>query len=197
MRRRLAGFARTLRSNGFRVGLAETSDALAMLASPVALSARRAQAGAACAVLRDPFGLGAVRRNLRCVLARRRHAPAADFVGRPRRKPHAGAPACGRRMSRKKRSAFPIGSNAGTTRAPSTQPMGAAAAKAPRAPKPCRRPISATSLIRTMSRRRMRWRRGLPAPCGRGLFAASRSGAAAAASICGAPFIAMCRTAAR
>src|SRR5271169_757606 len=36
-RRRLAGFARTLRDNGFRVGLAETSDALAVLASPAAL----------------------------------------------------------------------------------------------------------------------------------------------------------------
>jgi uncharacterized protein len=36
-RRRLAGFARTLRDNGFRVGLAETSDALAILASPAAL----------------------------------------------------------------------------------------------------------------------------------------------------------------
>src|SRR5438876_11482203 len=32
-RRRLAGFARTLRDNGFRVGLAETRDALAVLAS--------------------------------------------------------------------------------------------------------------------------------------------------------------------
>jgi uncharacterized protein with von Willebrand factor type A (vWA) domain len=32
-RRRLAGFARTLRDNGFRVGLAETGDALAVLAS--------------------------------------------------------------------------------------------------------------------------------------------------------------------
>jgi uncharacterized protein with von Willebrand factor type A (vWA) domain len=37
MRRRLAGFARTLRSNGFRIGLAETGDALAVLASPAAL----------------------------------------------------------------------------------------------------------------------------------------------------------------
>jgi uncharacterized protein len=36
-RRRLAGFARTLRDNGFKVGLAETSDALAVLASPAAL----------------------------------------------------------------------------------------------------------------------------------------------------------------
>jgi uncharacterized protein with von Willebrand factor type A (vWA) domain len=36
-RRRLAGFARTLRDNGFRVGLAETRDALQILASPAAL----------------------------------------------------------------------------------------------------------------------------------------------------------------
>jgi uncharacterized protein with von Willebrand factor type A (vWA) domain len=36
-RRRLAGFARTLRDNGYRVGLAETRDALAVLASPAAL----------------------------------------------------------------------------------------------------------------------------------------------------------------
>jgi len=36
-RRRLAGFARTLRDNGFRVGLAETSDALAILVSPAAV----------------------------------------------------------------------------------------------------------------------------------------------------------------
>ena len=35
--RRLTGFARTLRDNGFRVGLAETRDALAVLTSPAAL----------------------------------------------------------------------------------------------------------------------------------------------------------------
>ena len=34
MRQKLAGFARTLRLNGFKVGLAETRDALAVLASP-------------------------------------------------------------------------------------------------------------------------------------------------------------------
>ncbi len=39
MRRRLAGFARTLRDNGFQVGLAETRDALHVLASPAALRA--------------------------------------------------------------------------------------------------------------------------------------------------------------
>jgi uncharacterized protein with von Willebrand factor type A (vWA) domain len=35
--RRLAGFAHTLRDNGFQVGLAETRDALSVLASPAAL----------------------------------------------------------------------------------------------------------------------------------------------------------------
>ena len=35
-RRRLAGFARTLRDNGFKVGLAETGDALAVLSAPIA-----------------------------------------------------------------------------------------------------------------------------------------------------------------
>jgi uncharacterized protein with von Willebrand factor type A (vWA) domain len=34
MRRRLAGFVRTLRENGFKLGLSETGDALALLASP-------------------------------------------------------------------------------------------------------------------------------------------------------------------
>ena len=37
LRLRLAGFVRTLRDNGFRVGLAETRDGLAILASPLAL----------------------------------------------------------------------------------------------------------------------------------------------------------------
>src|SRR5215831_870761 len=36
-RRRLAGFSRTLRDNGFRVGLTETRDALAILSSPAAV----------------------------------------------------------------------------------------------------------------------------------------------------------------
>jgi uncharacterized protein len=36
-RRRLADFARTLRDNGFKVGLAETGDALAILAGPLAI----------------------------------------------------------------------------------------------------------------------------------------------------------------
>src|SRR5215471_15172554 len=36
MRRRLAGFLGMLRDNGFTIGLAETADALAILASPAA-----------------------------------------------------------------------------------------------------------------------------------------------------------------
>ena len=36
-RRRLAGFGRTLRNNGFRIGLAETRDALTILTSPAAI----------------------------------------------------------------------------------------------------------------------------------------------------------------
>ena len=39
MRQKLAGFARTLRDNGFKVGLAETRDALGILTSPAALKA--------------------------------------------------------------------------------------------------------------------------------------------------------------
>jgi len=39
MRQKLAGFARTLRDNGFKVGLAETRDGLAVLASPAAARA--------------------------------------------------------------------------------------------------------------------------------------------------------------
>src|SRR5690242_10583250 len=34
MRQKLAGFARTLRDNGFKVGLAETRDALSVMAGP-------------------------------------------------------------------------------------------------------------------------------------------------------------------
>jgi uncharacterized protein len=40
MRRQLAGFTRTLRAHGFRVGLAETRDALRILASPMAAGPR-------------------------------------------------------------------------------------------------------------------------------------------------------------
>jgi uncharacterized protein with von Willebrand factor type A (vWA) domain len=39
MRQKLAGFARTLRDNGFKVGLTETRDALTILAAPIAARA--------------------------------------------------------------------------------------------------------------------------------------------------------------
>jgi uncharacterized protein len=55
-RRRLAGFSRTLRDNGFKIGLAETSDALAILASPAALrptSLKPALRALFCATLSD------------------------------------------------------------------------------------------------------------------------------------------------
>jgi uncharacterized protein len=39
MRQKLAGFARTLRDNGFKIGLAETRDALAILTAPLATQA--------------------------------------------------------------------------------------------------------------------------------------------------------------
>ena len=145
-------------------------------------AAHVAETGAACAVLRHAFGLGAVRRDLRCVLARRRHEATADLVRVPgaSRRRHAGLR---RRTSRKKRSAFQIVSNGGATKAPSMPPTGAAAAKVRRALRFCRSPICATSPTRTMWRRRTRSRHGSPAPCARGLFGASRSGAAAAVSI--------------
>ena len=76
-RRRLAGFARTLRDNGFKVGLAETRDALAILAAPLAARPSIAEAGAALAVLRDAFRLGALRRDLRRLLAGPRHSSGA------------------------------------------------------------------------------------------------------------------------
>jgi uncharacterized protein len=56
VRRRLAGFARTLRDNGFKIGLAETRDALAILASPAAArpaSLKPALRSLACATHTD------------------------------------------------------------------------------------------------------------------------------------------------
>ena len=92
-RRRVAGFAHTLRDNGFAVGLAETRDALAVLASSAGNAAIVAQAGVARAVLRDPFRLGAFRRDLRCLLAGPRHAATAGLDGRAGRQRAAGAAA--------------------------------------------------------------------------------------------------------
>ena len=67
--RRLAGFVHTLRDNGFRVGLAETRR---WARNPCGTAGRAGIHGEACvsrAVLRDTFGLGAFRRDLRRLLA--------------------------------------------------------------------------------------------------------------------------------
>src|SRR5271169_5242470 len=138
-RRRLAGFARTLRDNGFRVGLAETSDALAVLASPAAL---------------QPVSLKPALRALFCATHSdwERFDEIFDAFWRG-----------GGMRQRNVLSGLPAASQA-----------------------PARR----------LAEAHVRWRRGLPAPCGRGSSAASRSAVAAAASICAVPFIAMFRTAA-
>jgi uncharacterized protein len=93
-RRRLAGFARTLRDNGFRVGLAETSDALAILASPAALrstSLKPALRALFCAThsdwerfdeIFDAFwrGSGMRRRQILSGAPQTRHAPARKLA---------------------------------------------------------------------------------------------------------------------
>lgn len=91
-RRRLAGFARTLRDNGFRVGLAETRDALALLATPLAArpsSLRPALRALFCAThsdwerfneIFDAFWLGRGRRQARIL------AGAADAKVAPLRR---------------------------------------------------------------------------------------------------------------
>ena len=56
MRQKLAGFAHTLRDNGFKVGLSETSDALAILTAPIATRAssfKPALRALFCATLSD------------------------------------------------------------------------------------------------------------------------------------------------
>ncbi len=106
-RRRLAGFARTLRDNGFKVGLAETPRRARGAGLAGRGAAVVAQAGVARAVLRDALGLGALRRDFRRLLARPRHAPHADARRRRRRR---AAPPCGaspRRRRRKRRQALP------------------------------------------------------------------------------------------
>src|SRR5262249_50761323 len=89
-RRRLAGFSRTLRDNGFRIGLAETRDALAVLTSPAAIqltSLKPALRALFCAThsdwelfeeIFDVFWLGRNMRQRQILSGRRgaSHAPA-------------------------------------------------------------------------------------------------------------------------
>ena len=57
MRLKLAGFVRTLRDNGFTIGLAETRDALSILTSPALAARLVAEARVAGALFGGPFGL--------------------------------------------------------------------------------------------------------------------------------------------
>ena len=103
-RTRLAGFARTLRDNGFKVGLAETRDALAVLASPASArpsALRPALRSLFCAThsdwqrfdeIFDAYWLGRGMRRARQVtgttsesrLSVKRMAETADAAGRAR-----------------------------------------------------------------------------------------------------------------
>jgi uncharacterized protein len=98
-RRRLAGFSRTLRDNGFKVGLAETRDALAILAlAPAArpASLKPALRSLLCATHSDwerfdeIFDAFWLRRGLR--QARTLSGAAAERRVQPRRLPEAGTP---------------------------------------------------------------------------------------------------------
>ena len=77
-RRRLAGFARTLRDNGFTVGLAETRDALAILRIAGRRPAIVAQAGAARPVLPPPAPTGSGSTRSSTPTGAARHAPQGD-----------------------------------------------------------------------------------------------------------------------
>ena len=102
-RRRLAAFARTLRDNGFKIGLAETTDALEILAAPLATrpsTLKPALRSLFCAThsdwerfdeIFDAFwqGRGVRRARMLAGMALQRHAPARHLkdVG-----PRAGTP---------------------------------------------------------------------------------------------------------
>ncbi len=135
-RRRLAGFARTLRDNGFQVGLAETSDALAVLASPPRRRGRRRSSRrcARCSAPPTPTGSASTRSSMRsgraAICGSGRYCPA-----RHRKAQAPAAEACAKRMCRRKRLAFPTVSNGAAMATATSPPTAAAAAKAPRAPK--------------------------------------------------------------
>ena len=192
----LAGFARTLRDNGFKIGLAETARCARDPRRSVGGAAIHAEAGVALAVLRDAFGLGAFRRDFRCLLAGPRHPSGAHACGHRRCKA-TRRPGISRMWDREQeRRAFPImssGADGGDSRR--RRPRQTRRRFALR--KPGQHRLARTSSTPPISRRRMRWPRGLRASCARGWFAASACAGADAASICAAPFTATFRMAAR
>ena len=172
-RRRAGRLCAHLRDNGFTVGLAETRDALAILASPAAprppslspafralFCADRIPTGSVSTRSSMPTGSGAPTCGSAQVDQRRGRAQAKppQLAKRPSPRASAGMP------DRVERAPDGDGD------APATA---AAGARAPRAPRASPRPTSATSSIPTTSRRRTRSRRGWPARCARGWCAAS------------------------
>ena len=189
-RRRLAGFAHTLRDNGFRVGLAETRDALQVLTSPAALRPtllKPALRALFCAThsdwerfdeIFDAFwqGRGMRQRQILSGIPSASHAPARKLAEAHVPQDALGLP------DRIERRSDGDGKR---------KPKAGGAVRALRASKNWRQPICATSSIPKRSRQRMRSQRGSPASCAPAWCAATKSAAAAGGSICAAPFIAM------
>jgi len=194
--RRLAGFARTLRDNGFRVGLAETSDALAVLTSAAAArpaSLMPALRALFCAThsdwerfdeIFDAFWCGEGMRQ-RQILGG--HSQASTLAAKKLAEAHVPEEARGLldRIERRTDGDADVKAKA------------AVAARARHLRKGCPRPIFATLSIPPRLPRRTRSPRVWRAPCARGWCGANRSAAAAAVSICAAAFIATCRMAVR
>src|SRR6516165_9667210 len=196
MRERLAGFARTLRDNGFKVGLGETRDALAILTHPVAwrpTSLRSAFRSLFCAThsdwqrfdeIFDAHWLGFHMRRMRTLsgIAAESQTPARRRSDTVTSQGSVGQPD---HVERRKE-----GDGEGV-------PMAAGGRRARRALKTWQPPISAISPIPPTWREPMRWPSDLRASCGRGWFAASKSAGAGGGSTCGVRSIAMYRMAER
>ena len=172
--RQLAGFVRTLRDNGFTIGLAETRDALAILASPAARATASLRPALRALFCADHSDFQTLRRDFRRLLDRPRRAHALKVVGKrqaPQAKPRAKHSA--RPAHRKAQPALPDRVERGAERRRGGGGRGrreGASTRRERLP----RPTSATSSTQTKSRARMRSPRGWRERCGRGSSAASR-----------------------
>ena len=127
--------SRTLRDNGFTVGLAETRDALAILASPAAAPRVVAAAGVARAVLRRriPTGSASTRSSTPTGAGAACAARCRPSSGtRPRRQSRSAGARSRRAARRAPACPTEVERGDGDDDAP---PTGAAAAKAPRAPR--------------------------------------------------------------
>ena len=196
MRRRLAGFVRTLRDNGFKVGLAETRDALAVLASPAAARPSSLQAGAAGAVLRRPIRTGsASTRSSTAYLASAAACGSAQALsGAPTREPRRRCGASREPGVAQAERACPITSSGASADGDDAPARTAAAAKAPRAPRTLAHDRPAPHRRSRRHRaRHTRSPRGWRAPCGRGSCGASRCAGAGGGSTCAAPSTATSR----